>query len=51
MEKVLAKGDEYIEKEKTRLNKLIWGGSISRAKLSDMIIKHNIMEAFVAEAS
>mmetsp|Transcript_15445 Transcript_15445/g.39348 ORF Transcript_15445/g.39348 Transcript_15445/m.39348 type:complete len:244 (+) Transcript_15445:208-939(+) len=51
MEKVLAKGGEYIETEKDRVSKLISGGSISSTKMGEMIIKHNVMEAFEVAAS
>jgi protein disulfide-isomerase A6 len=45
-EKIIAKGDEYVTKEKTRLGKLIDGKSSAAAKLDDMVRRRNVLEAF-----
>jgi len=47
MKKIVSKGDEYIEKERKRLAKLTQSGQVSKTKLADMIIKSNILDAFV----
>merc|ERR1712159_662779 len=47
MEKIVKKGDEYVEKEIGRIGRIIQKGSITRTKFADMVLKGNVLEAFV----
>lgn len=47
MAKVIAKGDEYITKEKERIGRIILKGSITRTKFADMVLKQNVLDAFI----
>merc|ERR1712010_313854 len=47
MEKIIKKGDEYPTKESARLARIIAKGSITRTKFADMVLKQNVLDAFI----
>jgi len=51
MEKIVNKGDEYVEKEIARIGRIIAKGKITREKFADMILKQNVLRAFSVEES
>jgi len=50
MEKIVKKGEEYPAKEKARIERIIAKGSITRTKFADMVLKANVLDAFVIES-
>jgi len=46
MKKVMDKGDDYPEKEVTRLESLLNGGSMSSEKLDSIVTRKNILKQF-----
>jgi protein disulfide-isomerase A6 len=51
MEKIIKKGDGYPEKEKARIARIIQKGSITRTKFAEMVVKQNVLDAFIEGAS
>merc|ERR1712188_120828 len=47
MEKIIKKGDEYPTKESARLARIIAKGAITRTKYADMVLKQNVLDAFI----
>jgi len=47
MEKIIKKGDEYPTKESARLARIIAKGAITRTKFADMVLKQNVLDAFI----
>merc|ERR1711991_206877 len=47
MEKIIKKGDGYAAKESARLGRIIQKGSITRTKFADMVLKVNVLDAFL----
>ena len=47
MEKVINKGEEYVTKEKARIGRIIQKGSITRTKFAEMVVKQNVLDAFI----
>ncbi|KAI8093828.1 thioredoxin-like protein [Halteromyces radiatus] len=50
MEKIIDGGDAFIQKEKTRLDKIIKSNTVTPAKLDDFTIRKNILTAFDRDA-
>ncbi|ORX51285.1 disulfide isomerase [Hesseltinella vesiculosa] len=48
MEKILEKGDDFIDKEKARIQKIIKSSTVTLAKLDDFTIRQNILNVFDA---
>merc|ERR1712072_43823 len=51
MEKIIKKGDGYPEKEKARIARIIQKGSITRTKFAEMVVKQNVLDAFIEGAA
>ncbi|KAL1405437.1 hypothetical protein Q8F55_009068 [Vanrija albida] len=49
MERIVEKGDAWLEKEKTRLTNLLAKDSLASSKLDELKVKVNILESFVAK--
>jgi protein disulfide-isomerase A6 len=49
MEKTVEKGDEYLSKEKARLEKLLLTGSVHASKVEDMSRKTSVLGALLGE--
>jgi protein disulfide-isomerase A6 len=46
MEKVIAKGDDYVQKEKTRLTKIMSSGNVAAANIDNFKLRLNILNKF-----
>lgn len=49
MEKIAAKGDEYVAKESARLAGMLASESIAKAKKGDLALKRNVLLAFAPQ--
>lgn len=46
MESVIAKGSEFVAKEKARITGILEGAAVAESKIDDFTIRRNILEAF-----
>lgn len=51
MEKVIQHGDEFLEKEKARVAKIVSSDDVTSAKLDDFNIRKNILNVFDKKAT
>jgi len=46
MRVILKKGDDWVEKEKTRIEGLLEGGAVSDEKIDEFTVRKNVLQAF-----